>query len=94
MSYMIFSYDWISRDLKRIIISLLKSGNATNIKKFNYVHNFSLDETWRVKKAETKLVMIESNDEKKLLLFLGKKFPELKKLTINLSEGNLWEGNK
>lgn len=94
MSYMVFSYDWISRDLKRIIISLLKSGNATNIKKFNYVHNFSLDGTWRVKKAETKLVMIESNDEKKLLLFLGKKFPELKNLTINLSKGNLWEDNK
>ena len=94
MSYIIFSYDWTSRNLKKIIISLLKSGNATNIKKLNYVHDFSLDVEWKVKKIETKLVMIEYNDEKKLLLFLEKNFPEFKRVMLNLSDNSLWGGSK
>ena len=94
MSYIIFSYDWTSRDLKKIIISLLKSGNATNIKKLNYVHDFLLDIEWKVRKVETKLVMIESNNEKKLLLFLEKNFPEFKRVVLNLYDNNLWGDNK
>lgn len=94
MSCIIFSYDWTSRDLKKTIISLLKSANATNIKKFNYVHDFSLDVEWKVKKKETKLVMIESNNEKRLLLFLEKNFPSLKRVKLNLSDNSLWGDSK
>lgn len=82
MSYIVFSYDWSSRELRRIIVSLLKSGNAIDIKKFNYVQSFSLEKWWNIKKSEVKFIMISTNDELRLLKFL-EKYPQLKKVVLN-----------
>ena len=82
MNYSLYSYNWTSRELKKAVISLLKSGNAVNVQKLNYVHDFVLDEWWKVMKTEKKLVMISTNDESKLSNFL-EKIPQFKKITIS-----------
>jgi len=82
MNYSIYSYSWTTRELKRVIISLLKSGTAISIKKINYVQDFCLDEWWKVIKTEKKLVMIYTNDELKLSKFLEKN-SQLEKIIIS-----------
>lgn len=82
MDYNMYSYTWTARELKRVIVSLLKSGSAKNVQKLNYVQDFVLDEWWKVIKTEGKLVMICTNDESKLLKFLEKN-PQLKKITLS-----------
>lgn len=82
MNYSIYSYTWTARELKRVIVSLLKSGSAINVQKLNYVQDFVLNEWWKVIKTEEKLVMICTNDELKLSKFLEKN-PQLKKITLS-----------
>jgi hypothetical protein len=82
MNYSVYSYTWTARELKRVIVSLLKSGSAINVQKLNYVQDFVLNEWWKVVKTEEKLVMICTNDELKLSKFLEKN-PQLKKITLS-----------
>ena len=81
MSPLLFSYNGRSRELKKIIISLLKSWCATKIHKFNYVQSFGLKENV-VEKFEIKFVIIYTDDELKLLNFLSKNFPQIEKVEI------------
>ena len=81
MSCLLFSYDGNSRELKRIIISLLKSWCASKIHKFNYVQSFWVKENM-VEKSEIKYIVMYTDDESKLLSFLSKNFPQVEKIEL------------
>ena len=51
MNYMTFIYKWTSRELKKIITIILKSGIADNIKKVNYMQDYFFQEK-NIKKTE------------------------------------------
>ena len=82
MNALLFSYSWNSRELRKIIISLLKSGYASKIHKFNYVQDFELKENV-VEKSEIKYIIIYTEDESKLLNFLSKNFPHVERVVLN-----------
>ena len=82
MNYSVFSYKWNSRDLKKIITILLKSWNAEQIKKFNYIHNYSI-EKWKIEKTEEQMILIYSKNQNSLIKFLSENFPQIKKIEIN-----------
>ena len=83
MEYLVFVYKWKSRDLRRIIVSILKSWAADNVKKINYVQNYLLKEWKNIEKNEEKILLIYTQDKNKLLDFLTKSFPQIEKININ-----------
>lgn len=82
MNYITFVYKWSSRELRKIIMAILKSWIADNVKNFNYIHNYLFKEK-NIEKTEEKIVLIHTDDENKLLDFLSKNFPQIEKLNIN-----------
>lgn len=82
MNSFLFAYDGTNRDLKRIIVALLRSWIATNIIKINYWHKYVLSDV-SVKKSETKLILIQSEDEEKLIKFLSKNYPQIYRMYIS-----------
>lgn len=82
MNYVAFTYGWKSRDLRKIIISILKSGVAESIKKVNYVQNYSLKDN-NVEKKEEKMLLISTENEIKLIEFLSKNFPQIERIYVN-----------
>ena len=83
MESLSFIYKWKSRDLRRIIVSILKSWVADNVKKVNYVQNYSLKEWKGIEKNEEKILLVYTQDKNKLLDFLTKNFPQIEKININ-----------
>ena len=81
MNSLLFSYIGNSRDLKRVIVSLLKSWCASKVEKVNYVQSFSLEESI-IKKNEIKYIFVYTEDEWKLLNFLSKNFPQIEKVIV------------
>ena len=81
MNYTIFTYKWTSRELRKIILAILKSWIADNVKKVNYVQDYTLTEK-NIEKSEEKIVLIHSEDQNKLLDFLTKNFPQIKKINV------------
>lgn len=79
---MAFTYGWKSRDLRKIIISILKSGVAESIKKVNYVQNYSLKDN-DIEKKEEKMLLISTENEIKLIEFLSKNFPQIERIYVN-----------
>ena len=82
MTYSIFTYKWNSRELRKIIATILKSWTTKNIKKVNYVQNYSTKEK-NIEKSEEKILLIYSENQDKLLEFLSKNFPQIEKININ-----------
>ena len=82
MNFLTFVYRWNSRDLKKIILSLIKSWIADNIKRINYIQNYSMDDK-SVKKDEEKLILINAKDYDKLMDFLSKNFPQIERINLN-----------
>lgn len=82
MSCLLFTYSGNSRDFRKIIVSTLKSGCASEIHKFNYVQSFSLRENV-IEKKEIKYIIIHTDDESKLLNFLSKNFPQIERIKLN-----------
>ena len=82
MKYITFVYKWNSRELRKIILAILKSWMADNIKRLNYVQNYSLQEKW-IKKEEEKMVLIHTENVDDLLVFPSKNFPQIEKIDIN-----------
>ena len=82
MNFLTFVYRWNSRDLKKIILSLIKSWIADNIKRINYIQNYSMDDK-SVKKDEEKLILINAKDYDKLMDFLSKNFPQIERIKLN-----------
>ena len=81
MDCLLFSYEGNSRELKKIIISLLKSWCASRVHKFNYIQSFWLKENV-VEKSEIKYIIVYTDDESKLLNFLSKNFPQIKRIEL------------
>ena len=73
MNYLTFLYRWNSRELRKIIVAILKSGLANNVKKFNYVQNYSIKDN-KIEKAEEKILLMQSDNQDKLIDFLSKNF--------------------
>ncbi len=82
MSYITFVYKWNSRELRKIILAILKSWMADNIKRLNYVQSYSSQEKW-VRKIEEKLLLIHTENMDNLQKFLSKNFPQIEKIAIN-----------
>ena len=82
MNYITFVYKWNSRELRKIILAILKSWMADNIKRLNYVQSYSSQEKW-VKKIEEKLLLIHTENMDNLQKFLSKNFPQIEKIAIN-----------
>jgi len=82
MNYMVFMYKWWSRELRKVVNALLKSWLVKEIEKMNYVQSFSLNEK-NVKKSEIKLLFLLTDNQEKLLDFVSKNFPEVKKMNMN-----------
>jgi hypothetical protein len=59
--------------LRKIIVAILKSGLANNVKKFNYVQNYSIKDN-KIEKAEEKIILMQSDNQDKLIDFLSKNF--------------------
>ena len=81
MNGLLFSYSGGSRELKRIIVSLLKSWCSSKVEKFNYVQSFWLNEG-NVEKSEIKYIVVYTDDESKLLSFLSKNFSEVERVIL------------
>ena len=81
MNYLKFVYRWKSRDLRKIIMAILKSWFADSIKKINYVNDYSLVGN-KVEKADEKLILINTQDSGKLIDFLSKNFPQMKEINM------------
>ena len=83
MDYLLFVYEWSSRDLRKIIVAILKAWVANEVKKINYVHNYTMKDVKTVVKDEEKILLINTWDENKLNDFLLKKFSQIKRIKIN-----------
>jgi hypothetical protein len=59
--------------LRKIIVAILKSGLANNVKRFNYVQNYSIKDN-KIEKAEEKIILMQSDNQDKLIDFLSKNF--------------------
>ena len=82
MNYLTFLYRWNSRELRKIIVAILKSGLANNVKKFNYVQNYSIKDN-KIEKAEEKIILMQSDNQDKLIDFLSKNFSnKVEKITL------------
>ena len=82
MNFLTFVYRGNSRDLRKIILSLIKSWIADNIKRINYIQNYSVNDK-SVKKDEEKLILINAKDYDKLMDFLSKNFPQIERIKLN-----------
>ena len=81
MDYMMFVYRWTARELKKIILAILKSWVADEIKRFNYVQNYSFKEN-SLEKTEEKILLFNTKEPDKLLDFLSK-FTQIERININ-----------
>lgn len=83
MNYLLFVYKWSSRELRKIIVAILKSWVANDVKKINYVQNYTMKDEKTIVKNEEKLLLINSWDESRLNEFLLKNFPQIERVKIN-----------
>ena len=81
MTYFVYAYVWKSRDLRKIIIALLKSWVVIDVKKMNYIHDYQLKNSG-IEKQESQLLIIWAEDEDKLSKFLLKNFPKLERICL------------
>ena len=82
MNYLTYIYEWKTRDLRKIIMTLLKSGLVNEVKKVNYVQSFVLNNS-KIEKNEQKIIMVKTDDEEKFVNFLSKNFPQIERININ-----------
>jgi len=81
MDYMMFVYRWAARELRKIILAILKSWVADEIKRFNYVQNYSFKENV-IEKSEEKILLIYTKEQDNLLDFISK-FTQIERININ-----------
>lgn len=81
MHYCVFMYEWNLRDLRKIIVVILKSWLAKEVNKINYVQNFGLLDK-NIEKREVKILFINTDNEDKLLDFISKNFSQLRRMSI------------
>ncbi len=83
MNYLMFVYNWKSRDLRKIVVAILKSWMADNVKKINYVQNYVLKDWKNIEKNEEKILLVYTQNKDKLVDFLSKNFPQIERFDIN-----------
>ena len=83
MNYIAFVYKWNSRELKKIILAILKSWIADDVKKINYIQNYLLREGKNIEKNEAKILLVSAKNETKLIEFLSKNFPQIERIYVN-----------
>jgi uncharacterized protein involved in tolerance to divalent cations len=73
---LLVSYPNDGRALKRLITMLLKSGNAIQVQRFNYVKTYTIHEG-KVKQEEEKVLLIKTSEDKleKCKEILTKNYP-------------------
>lgn len=81
MDYMMFVYRWTARELRKIILAILKWWVADEIKRFNYVQNYSFKENV-IEKSEEKILLIYTKEQDNLLDFISK-FTQIERININ-----------
>lgn len=74
-------YEWNLRDLRKIIVAILKSWLVKEVNKINYVQNFELLDK-NIEKREVKILFINTDNEDKLLNFVSKNFSQLRRMSI------------
>jgi len=82
MNYLSFVYKGTPRELKKIILLILKSWTVDNIKRINYIQDYSFNEK-KIKKVEEKILLIHTKNENKLLNFLSENFPQIERINIS-----------
>ena len=70
-----------SRELRKMVNALLKSGTAVIVRKINYSQTFLIKND-KVSKSDTKLLIIWTEDKTRLDEFLSKNFPQIKELEL------------
>lgn len=82
MYWIFFPSDW--RKLKNLMVALLKSGLASEVKRFNYIKSYKLVD-WKLVKEEQKLLLIAWNDNKaKIESFIKKQYPGVQTPSVSL----------
>jgi hypothetical protein len=82
MDYLMFVYKWTSRNLRKIITAILKSWNASSIKRVNYAQNYEIKDK-KIIKHEEKILLIDTQKQEDLMNFLSKNFSqEIEKINI------------
>ena len=74
-------YEWNLRELRKIIVAILKSWLVKEVNKINYVQNFELLDK-NIEKREVKILFINTDNEDKLLNFVSKNFSQLRRMSI------------
>jgi len=82
MYWLFLPSDW--RRLKNLILALLKSGAASEVKRINYAKSYILVD-WKIVKQEQKLILIDWDNKSKIENIIKKSSPEL---TVELFD--LW----
>jgi len=82
MNHLSFVYKGTPRELKKIILLILKSWTVDNIKRINYIQDYSFNEK-KIKKVEEKILLIHTKNENKLLNFLSENFPQIERINIS-----------
>lgn len=81
MDYMMFVYRWTAKELRKIILAILKSWVADEIKRFNYIQNYSFKEK-NLEKSEEKILLIHTKEQDNLLDFISK-FTQIERINID-----------
>lgn len=79
MSYVMYLYRGSSRDLKKNIVTILKSWMARDIKKLNYVQNYKLNGK-NIQKEEVKIILVCTDTVESLEDFMSKNFSQMEKI--------------
>lgn len=76
MKIVTVAYPNNGRQLKRLIIGILKQNLATCVQRINYMKSYSLHE-WKIVKSEEKIVMMKTTSDRieKLVNFVKKQHP-------------------
>ena len=68
------------RELRKVIVSLLKSKVVTKVLKWNYVQEYSLKEN-KIQKNQKKILFVETDQKEKCLEMIKKQIEEVEELS-------------
>lgn len=79
MNHIMYLYRWTSRDLKKNIVTILKSWVASNVKKLNYVQSYKLDGK-NIQKEEVKIILVCTDTVESLEDFMSRNFSQMERI--------------
>jgi len=81
MDSSVYKYNGKSRDLRKVILALLKSWLAIEVQKMNYIHNYIMKDN-KLFKWETQIFIVYSNDLEKVNDFLLRNFSQVERVNL------------